>query len=321
MPASSSTPAISVVAATHNRAGRLRELLDGLRAQTLGADRFEVVIVDDASSDDTAAVLDDARSRGDLRLQVVSRETSGGPGKARDAGWRAGTGDIVAFTDDDCVPTPRWLEELLAAADGHPRRIVQGRTAPNPAESDRLGPFARWMDVPRQSPYFETCNIAYPRAVLETVGGFDHEFPLPAGEDADLGYRALHAGAKLVFAPDAVVHHAVDHVGPHAILRTTRRAGAEMRAFKQHPELRAQLINGIFYKTSHPLLFQALAALVMSRRHRPALVFALPYLLHLRGRAKLVHGDERHIPFLALYDVLEVGSVLRGAWRTRTPVL
>ena len=92
------SPLVSVVVATHNRAARLAALLESLQQQTL--EDFEVVVCDDASSDDTQDVL--ARPW-QLDLRHVRRDVAGGPAKARNAGWRAARGRLIAFTDDDCV--------------------------------------------------------------------------------------------------------------------------------------------------------------------------------------------------------------------------
>ena len=97
---------VTVVAATHNRADRLAALLDALRAQTLGTERFDVVVVDDTSGDDTADVLAAAQARGDLALTVLRHATGRGPAAARNAGWRAARAPVIAFTDDDCRPSP-----------------------------------------------------------------------------------------------------------------------------------------------------------------------------------------------------------------------
>src|SRR4051812_42959107 len=108
---------VTVVAATHNRADRLERLLDALRGQTLGTDRFEVVIVDDGSRDETPSVLADALARADLKLTTFRQDPAGGPAKARNRGWRAAGAPLVAFTDDDCRPDATWLESLLRAHD------------------------------------------------------------------------------------------------------------------------------------------------------------------------------------------------------------
>src|SRR4051812_25416434 len=96
--------------ATHNRRERLIAMLDSLRAQTVGRDRFEVIVVDDASSDGTQEELERQSARGDLNLKVIRRQTGGGPAVARNEGWRAASATLVAFTDDDCVTVPAWLE-------------------------------------------------------------------------------------------------------------------------------------------------------------------------------------------------------------------
>src|SRR4051794_15837438 len=106
--------------ATHNRRDRLIAMLDSLRAQTLARDRFEVIVVDDASTDGTKEELTRQAARGDLDLKLIRREKAGGPATARNEGWRAASADLVAFTDDDCVAVPGWLEAGLAAHSDEP---------------------------------------------------------------------------------------------------------------------------------------------------------------------------------------------------------
>src|SRR5204863_1447520 len=124
-----------------------------LRAQTVGTGRFEVVIVDDASADGTRELLADAAQRGDLALTVLRHDRSRGPAAARNAGWRTARAPLVAFTDDDCRPSPGWLEAglraLAATANGGGEAIVQGLTEPDPDEAHRLGPFTRPPNGPR----------------------------------------------------------------------------------------------------------------------------------------------------------------------------
>src|SRR3954471_10163797 len=196
---------ISVVVPTHNRAGRLRTTLDALAGQTLDASRFEVIVVDDGSRDETPAVLAEAVGAGALPLRVLTNPLAGGPARARNRGWREATAPIIAFTDDDCRPTERWLETLLTTIAGREDQVVQGRTEPDPLEADALGPFSKTLQINGPSPHFETCNIAYPKPLLERLGGFDEGYPAPAGEDSDLGARATDTGAVPVFAADALV--------------------------------------------------------------------------------------------------------------------
>ena len=229
-------PRVSVVAATRDRPDRLAALLEALRAQTLAAADFEVVVVDDGSGPETSVLLEDAARGGDLALRIVRHDAPRGPGGARNAGWRAARGALVAFTDDDCRPAPGWLEAGLAAHERAPEAVVQGRTQPDPGERDRLGPFSRTVHVERLGPQYETCNIFYPRELLERLGGFDEGFGLrPGGEDSDLAWRAIELGRPTAFCGDALVFHAVLELGPLGALRDATRWTETVRVFARHP--------------------------------------------------------------------------------------
>jgi glycosyltransferase involved in cell wall biosynthesis len=318
------SPEISVVVATHNREERLALLIDALRGQSLPADRFEVVIVDDGSHDDTAAVLEREQARNGLALRSISMPVAGGPARARNRGWQAATAPIVAFTDDDCVPTPEWLATLLAVATVDDARdvIVQGRTLPRPEEMGDMSLFAKTLSVTGPSPHYETCNIAYPRALLERLGGFNERYPAPAGEDTDLGTRAVAAEASVRFVPEALVHHAVHVRGPLAALRDIRLAMADVQAYKLNPGLRQHLPQRVFYRRTHPLFLQALLAVLLARKTPLALAFALPYALNLRGRCRAVGASPaKGVPFYVSYDAAEIAAVVRGAVRHRVPIV
>ena len=138
---------------------------------------------------------------------------------------------LVAFTDDDCLPTPGWLAGLLTAFTDEDVVVVQGRTEPEPVEPP--GTWARSLWVTAPTPWLETCNVGYRRAAYDAVGGFDEDDPLfrrggrgqGFGEDTWLGHRVLVRGGRRVFAPDAVVHHRwregsfADHVRELRLLR------------------------------------------------------------------------------------------------------
>jgi GT2 family glycosyltransferase len=313
-------PAAAVVVATHDRAGRLAALLAGLRRQTLPPGYFEVIVVDDASADATQDVLAAELARGELRLTMTANREALGPAAARNRGWRLASAPLIAFTDDDCVPTPAWLEELIAAAVGHPDAIVRGPTLPDPAETDRLGPFSKTVAIDGPSPHFETCNVAYPRALLERIGGFDESYPTPAGEDSDLGSRALAAGGVPAFTARALVHHAVFSRGPREALGDALLAADGVRAYKRNPELRRNLALGMFYDRSHPLLLAAFAGL-LTRRPPVAAALCLPYARNLRARVRDRGLRPRHAGYLALFDAVQLYAAARGSARHRTFIL
>jgi GT2 family glycosyltransferase len=315
---------VAVVVPTWNRSARLAQLLDSLGAQTVGANRFEVVVVADPGDDATAAVIARERERKRLQLNAVARESSWGPASARDAGWRASAAPVVAFTDDDCVPEPSWLEAGLRALAANPGAIVQGRTEPAPWELERLGPFARTVDIREPDPNFQCCNVFYARELLERVGGFDTaDFDRWGGEDSDLAWRAIEAGARTAFAGEALVYHAVNELGPVGKLRVAARWKNAMLAYVRHPELRrAQFVKGVFWKGTHYHLVRAMSAVVLPRRLRflrPWLVG--PYLVALYGRARADRASLLLAPYYVVHDLIELWAVARAAVRHRSPML
>ena len=318
----SAAPEISVVVATRNRAKRLEGFLSSLAEQTLAAERFEAVVVDDGSTDDTAAVL--ARfAQGAGPPIVVLRGAGEGPAIARNAGWRAARAPLVAFTDDDCEAPPDWLERALAAAAEHPGAIVQGPTSPIPRELELTGPFTRTKDIPAPNPSFQTCNIVYPRELLERLGGFDEGFPEALGEDTDLGWRAREIGGDLHWDERLRMHHAVDDVGPVGYLRGALRGADAVRVFRRHPRLRAEGLRfGVIRSPRLPHLALALAGVAVARRV-PWLgaLLVLPYARALANVCRRQRAPVLLAPYYAVWDVLFTFTALRGSLRHRTLVL
>jgi GT2 family glycosyltransferase len=316
-------PRVSVVAATRDRPGRLAALLEALRAQTLAAADFEIVVVDDGSGAETRALLEAAARRGDPELRIVRHDAPRGPGGARNAGWRTARGALVAFTDDDCRPAPGWLEAGLAAHERAPEAVLQGRTLPDPGERDRLGPFSRTVRVERLGPQYETCNMFYPRELLERLGGFDEDFGLrPGGEDTDLAWRAIALGRPTAFCEDALVLHAVLELGPRGALRDATRWTETVRVFARHPAARRMLDHHLFWNVWHYLLARSLLALLLPRPLRPLRWAILGrHALALNDRARELGGGPTVLPLLVLYDLVETIAIARGAVRHRTLVV
>lgn len=311
------TPRIAVVVATHNRAFRLSLLLDALRAQSLAHEEFEVIVVDDGSADATPQLLAEAERAGDLNLHVLRREPSRGPATARNLGWRAARAPLIAFTDDDCRPTPGWLHAYLTAADSEPEIVFQGLVLKDPEQMAVLNPFAHTFEVRGRDEGFATANMLYPRALLERLGGFDESFiGLEAGEDTDLGWRAVEAGVRIEFLPEALVHHGIVPVGAIARLRSSTRWTSTVRNYPRHPGMRK--VKGVFWRHNHWELFRFLVALALPRRTGPLrLYLAAPYVEHLTNR----RTGPLLAPYLLALDLAEVLAIVRGAIRYRVFVL
>lgn len=307
---------VSVVLPTHERPQRLARALSALRAQTLRPDEFEIVVVDDGSGPETAEVARAAGSVGGAELRMLRHAVVGGPARARNVGWRVARAPLVAFTDDDCEATPRWLEEVLAVWDGDPRRFVQGPTLPNPYEEGAHEQFSHTLRVEKLGPRWETANIAYPRALLERLEGLDETFPRAAGEDADLGWRAIACGAGPAWAPKAVVYHAVTPLSRVQKLRMAGRWTEAMLAYKRHPRLRRDFTLGVFLSPDHWWLLRAAVALALPQRlWWLRWWLAAPYVLRLGT----LRPDT--VAVLVAYDMAEIAACVRGSIRYRTLVL
>lgn len=314
-----SHPRVSVVVATRNRAERLGRLLAALDRQRI--DDFELVLVDDASTDATPRLIAERESREHgPPARGVRLAVSQGPAVARNAGWPLAQASLVAFTDDDCEPAPGWLEALAEAAAETPGTVLQGRTEPNPRELGELGPYSRTLNVHSLGPWFPTANMAYPRELLERIDGFDESFAY-VGEDADLAWRALEAGADVRWVDGALVHHAVVDLGPVGRLRIASQWAPAFRLFARHPGLRERLPLGLFWKHSHQNLGLALLGLLAARRAPLGLALALPYAWGLRVRMTSERARAVHAPYYALHDLVEVATAVRGSVAARTLVL
>ena len=273
-------PVVTVAIPSHDRPERLGRLLDALRDQTLSADRFEVIVCHDSAGPETERLLS---AHGGLVRGVRIPHGQGGPGLQRNRAWRLGRAPLVAFIDDDCRPARDWLEHLLSVAAANPGAIVEGTTKPDPEEVHLLvHPHARTLDVDPPSAWGATCNILYPRELLERLDGFDEWNLTTAGEDTDLMLRALEAGAGHVGAEDALVWHAVDPGSLRGRLRTLPRWQTAVLVARRHPRIRERLTLRIFWRHSHARLVPALVGLALTvATRRPAwLLLALPWLRH-----------------------------------------
>lgn len=197
-------PAASVIVPTHQRRESVEGCLRSLLAQDLPPDEFEIILVDDGSTDGTADRME-AVAREACRAVTVIRQDRRGPGAARNAGAAAAKGTVFAFIDSDTLAHHSWLREGLVPFGEDGVVGVEGRTLI--PEGEGGGPFARRT----QNPFgrrFMGCNLLFRREAFEAVGGFDEAFGrIPFREDTDLAHRVLKEGGRIAFAPAALVSH------------------------------------------------------------------------------------------------------------------
>lgn len=258
----SARPLVSVVVPTRNRAQLLGKLLHALDRQEY--ESFEVIVVDDASEDGTAAVLAEWQ-RPERRSFRLPR--AWGSYRARNRGIEEARGTLVAFTDDDCLPEPRWLSSLVAMMAGSDVVGVQGVTLAQPG---KVTPFTHQIDARHPGPPYRTCNIAYRRSILEHLGGFDASLRWYA--DNILGLRARKAGT-IAFAPEAIVLHPPrlrewrDRDTWHARLKADKRHREELRRLGAETVRAPGVLLPIVLWIIRPLVKQTWAHLRYSVRH------------------------------------------------------
>jgi GT2 family glycosyltransferase len=227
------TPRVSVVVCSYNGGATLDQCLRSLRA--VDYPDYEVIVVDDGSTDDTAAIL--------ARFPEVKaiHQSNRGLSMARNVGLRAATGSIVAYTDSDCFADPHWLTHLVeqlqrsgAAAVGGPNLTpddgwLAACVAASPGQPMHV------LESDQVAEHIPGCNMAFRREALEAINGFDPQYR-KAGDDVDVCWRLQQAGKWITYAPGAFVWHHRRQT-PRAYLRQQAGYGeAEALLRFKHPD-------------------------------------------------------------------------------------
>jgi glycosyltransferase involved in cell wall biosynthesis len=308
-----------VIVPARNAEATLPRTLAALDAQA-GEMDYEVIVVDDGSTDATASHAAAASDR----ISVI--ELGGaGASEARNRGAAAARHQFLAFTDADCNPAPTWLSAGLSAiaeAD-----LVQG--AVYPVEDAPIGPFDRTLWVTRDVGLHESANLFVRRELFERLGGFHPIISAggrPMGEDVWFGWRARRAGARYAFHPDVIVHHEVFRRGGREYARERRRDGYFPELVRVMPELRRSLLFGRYFLSPRSaaldgaILGGATAALL--RSPLPLLAGA-PYarLLYTRARQRAGRGWPRVAAVDLAADLTGLTALVGGSVKHRCPVL
>lgn len=205
-------PFFSVIIPAYGRSQLLVQCLVALAQQEYPKDRFEVIVVDDGSPQSLAPTVEKFQS--DMRLHY-HRQPNLGPAIARNAGAKMAQGQYLAFTDDDCAPTPGWLSFLAEGLDKKPQAMVGGHTKnalprnPFSITSQLLIDFLYryYNQTESRALFFTSNNFAIAADLFWQVGGFDETMPLAAGEDRELCDRWLDHGFEMIYWPRAVIFH------------------------------------------------------------------------------------------------------------------
>jgi GT2 family glycosyltransferase len=237
-------PLVTVQICTYNRRALLGRVMQALFAQDLDPALYEVVLVDDGSSDGTYE--DVIRTLQPPCALHVVRQTNAGLARGRNVGIARARGECILFMDDDVLATPGLLSAHVRFHRQRPRAICRGGVI-NVVSFDALPP-ARYTWRNYSGAYFWTTNVSAPLALVREAGGFDERFSEYGWEDLELGYRLRRMGVPSILARDALVYHYKPPAAPQAFAGMVRQARAQARTAAQfvrkHPHWRIRLATG-----------------------------------------------------------------------------
>jgi glycosyltransferase involved in cell wall biosynthesis len=231
---------------TYNRARLLERVLDACFEQTAGDDAYEVVVVNDGSTDETSEVLHRMAPRARCAFEIID-QPNGGLANARNAGIARARGDRIIFIDDDVLVLPNFVAEHLRAAEAHPANVVRGGAISVESFDDLPPPV--WTLRHYSGNFFWTTNVSVPLATLRAIGGFNETFSEYGWEDIDVGLRLRERGVRATFNPKALAYHYKPHLRIADVEPMIRQARAQARTAvllaKLHPHWRSYLATGI----------------------------------------------------------------------------
>ncbi len=212
-------PTISIIIPAYNAKNTISSCLTAVLHQTISKERYEVIVVDDSSTDNTKEIV---QSFPDIKCITISH---GGPALARNAGAKAAIGELLAFTDADCAPNPDWLEKMTEQFVDSSIMGVKGTYKTN---QDNL--VARFVQIEYEYKYermahlhsidfIDTYAAAYRNVIFQKNGGFKPLFTVPSVEDQEFSFRLARKGYRLVFKRDATVNHIHDETIKQYFLR------------------------------------------------------------------------------------------------------
>lgn len=286
-------------------------------------------MADNGSDDSTWTTLTERCTLTPMRLRALRLPFHDGPAVPRNTCIAEARGVLIAFTDDDCLPTKRWLTALSAAFDVS-TAIVQGRTIPEPRRWE--GPWQRSLEIQSPSGLYETANLAAKRESILEAGGFRADRLLsgrPFGEDVLLG-AAIARTSGFRFAPEALVHHRVMPGRYRDFLEERRRLAGFPKLLREVPELRDKAFARVFLSRRTAITDLGLAGVVTciicGLLSSP--VFLVGFIAALVWFDRLIRENRARFGWrrsglgrLLAADVVGFGALIAGSVRARRILL
>ena len=297
-------PNISIVISAYNEGNNILACVNSLKAQNLPRDDYEIIVVDNNSTDNT---LDIVKNLGIIHTVEYKK----GPAAAKNAGIPLANGNIIAFIDGDCIATKDWLKNVVSGFDNSDVGCIAGCITA--MEDNNISPLERFLikkgHLSQKQhiehpflPYATTANAAYRREVLDKVGLFDEE--LLIGEDADLSWRMqLFTEFKVMYIPDAAVFHPYESRPKELFRQKRRHAYGSVMLYKKYKKYRQGEVKSLKqtyweYRSIigrwRQLIFYKLKRNIFRNKSISAPVDEYQLILETASKVGLIHGSLRH---------------------------
>jgi glycosyltransferase involved in cell wall biosynthesis len=308
-------PRYSVIVPAYNAASTLEACLQALLDQSVPREAYEVLVVDDGSTDETARVA------GRYPVRVLA-QCHGGPASARNLGARSAGGACLLFTDADCVPIRTWIDEITRPLEAD-SQVAGVKGVYRTHQTSLMARFAQLefeekyacLSRLKSIDFVDTGSAAFRADAFWKAGGFDPSFPVASNEDTQLSFNLVAQGWRLVFAERAAVYHQHSESLGRYLRRKWRHGYWRVRVYRRHPR---KALGDSYTPRSTQLQFFGTAAAVLSAPLPKlrvmalggALVFALGTVPFVR-RAWPMGADVAVVtPFLLFLRSLALGAGL-----------
>jgi glycosyltransferase involved in cell wall biosynthesis len=322
---------ISVIIPTYKRPELLLRCVKALVQQDFAKEDYEIIVVSDGFDDQSEEILMPFFNRPSPSLHFFPLPKKAGPAAARNMGWQFAESELVAFTDDDCIPDERWLSSLWNAWQKLEQKYVafSGRTVvplPSASPTDYERNIAQL-----EKAEFITANCACTKAALEKVGGLDEQFTMAWREDSDLQFKFIAASIPVLKIKDAIVTHPVRKAPWGVSIREEKKGMFNALLYKKYPHLYRTKIQSHppwhYYLIAFFLLLFIIAVLQKSlwlSVGSAACWFSLTTWFAMKRLAYTSHSIQHILEMFftsAVIPVLSLYYRLYGAWKYKAPLI
>ena len=239
---------VSVVIPTFNRKDLLKETLKSLFNQTYPKDKYEIIVCDDGSTDGTEEIVRELIKKSPCDLRYYKQKNRG-PASARNLGIYNARGEIIGFTDDDCVVSSTWIEQAVPYFEDVKIGAIQGFVAPSiykPGRMEKIFKIALGITHTHDTGRYVTANMFFRKKAILEAGCFDPEVVWV--EDTDLAYRIKRIRYKILFSDNVIVYHAVQYISYLKYFKLLKKYEFAALQVKRYPEIRNTLYLGFIFR-------------------------------------------------------------------------